>query len=110
MIQQAFVISVIGYFLCFAVLAVIWTVLSIMKKLMTEKKPAAVPEVKPAPEVKVVAENNDDDEIIAVLTAAIAASLNTSGSNLRIKSFKRLSSGLSRWGTTSVNENLINKL
>ncbi|MBQ3114991.1 MAG: OadG family protein [Clostridia bacterium] len=110
MITQAIVISVIGYFLCFAVLAVIWAVLALMRKLMeTSEKPAVVPEVKPQPEVKVAVENNDD-ELIAVLTAAVAASLNTSVSHLKIKSFKRLPSGLSRWGTASVNENLVNKL
>lgn len=111
MMTQAFVIGVIGYVLCFVVLAVIWAVLAILKLFMVKAdKPALAPQ--PEVQQQVVNNDNNDDEseLIAVLTAAIAMSLNTPASELRIKSFKRLPSGLTRWGTASVNENLLNRL
>ena len=113
--SQALVIACIGYMMCFIVLGIIWAVLAVMKKLMVpaEKKPAAkAPEVKkPAPAVQpTVVNNSDDDELIAVLAAAVAASLNTSVNGFKIKSFRRLPNGVSNWGAAAVNDNLSNKL
>ncbi len=111
MIEQALVIACIGYAMCFVVLAIIWGALSIMKFFMvpSEKKVKEQPKAEPVAAPQPVAAT-DDDELIAVLTAAIAASLNTSTYNLKIKSFRRLSNGASHWGTAGVNENLSNKL
>jgi len=113
--SQALVIACIGYMMCFVVLGIIWAVLAVMKKIMvpSEKKPAIeapkaetpVPVVQPA-----VVNNNDDDELVAVLAAAIAASLNTSVNGFKIKSFRRLPNGVSNWGMAAVNDNLSNKL
>lgn len=110
---QAIIVACIGYFLCFLVLAIIWGVLVIMKKLLSgSEKPAVKPEPVPVAEKPAVQESakTDDTELIAVLTAACAASLNTSAYNLKIKSFRQLSSGTNRWGMAGVNENLSNKL
>lgn len=113
--SQALVIACIGYMMCFVVLGTIWAVLALMKNLMvpSEKKPVAPAPVakKPAPVVQPVAVNNsDDDELIAVLAAAVAASLNTSVNGFKIKSFRRLPNGVSNWGMAAVNDNLANKL
>ena len=48
----------------------------------------------------------DDGELIAVLTAAIAASLNTSTYNLKIKSLKRIGSAPSSWRKAGIYETL----
>ena len=110
---QAVIVACIGYFLCFLVLAIIWGALVIMKKLLSgSEKPAEKPKPAPVSEKPVVQESAkaDDGELIAVLTAAVAASLNTSAYNLKIKSFRQLSGGVNRWGRAGVNENLSNKL
>lgn len=86
--------SVLGMLIIFLVLTLIWFVLEIMKKCFESKKsapaqvpeapaPAAVPEPVPAPQT-------DDGELIAVIAAAIAASLGTSPYNIKIKSYKRV--------------------
>lgn len=108
---QALAIACIGYLMCFIVLGIIWAVLACMKFFMvpSEKKPKKQAEIAPAVPAPQPAAN-DDEELIAVLTAAIAASLNTSSNNLKIKSFRRLSNGASHWGIAGVNENLSNKL
>lgn len=112
MIIQALVIALIGYAMCFIVLGIIWAVLACMKFFMvpSEKKAKKQAEAVPAAPVAVAPAAEDDEELIAVMTAAIAASLNTSSYNLKIKSFRRLSNGASHWSTAGVNENLSNKL
>jgi sodium pump decarboxylase gamma subunit len=44
-----------------------------------------------------ISNEEDDLELIAVITAAIAASLETSTDQLRIRSFKRINSNSSPW-------------
>ena len=111
--EQALIIACIGYLLCFVVLGVIWAVLAVMKNFFVtkEKTPEKAEPVvqKPSEPVK-ESVKSDDGELIAVLTAAVAASLNTSTYNLKIKSFRQLPNGVTRWGTAGVNENLANKL
>ena len=52
----------------------------------------------------------DKTELIAVLTAVISASLNTSTYNLNIKSYKRISNCSPVWNSISRIENTQNKL
>ncbi len=52
----------------------------------------------------------DEEEIVAVLTAAIAASLNMSSYNLRIKSFKRIGQSSPAWNFVGRKELLESKL
>ena len=78
--MKAAEVTLMGLGAVFAVLAVLWLVLSIFKlifvkdtatKSKTEEKKTAAPEPKPEPVA--VAEKTDDGELIAVITAAIAA-------------------------------------
>lgn len=48
----------------------------------------------------------DEEELIAVLTAAIAASLNTSTYNLKIKSFKRVAGRAPAWNKAGLNDTI----
>lgn len=52
----------------------------------------------------------DDSELIAVLTAAIAASLNTSTYNLHIKSYRQINNNSPAWNQLSRRENLLSRL
>lgn len=86
---QVLAVTVLGVVIVFSVLLIIMAVLYLMRYIApTEKKPKA--EVKSEP-AKAVKDDTDEDELVAVLTAAIAASIKTSTYNLRIKSYKRLS-------------------
>ncbi len=50
-----------------------------------------------------------EDELIAVLTAAVAASLNTSTYNLKIKSYRRIDKKAPAWNRAGVTETINNR-
>ena len=50
-----------------------------------------------------------EEELVAILTAAVAASLNTSTYNLRIRSYKRVGGLSSAWNRAGVNETINNR-
>ena len=100
--------TIIGLAIVFAVLIILMFVLKIMEKIFapkTEKKAEIVPPVSVVKQTEIVAAE-DDEEIIAVLTAAIAASLNTSTYNLRIKSFRRVVNNAPAWNKAGLNETI----
>ena len=100
--------TIIGLAIVFAVLVILMFVLKIMEKIFapkTEKKAEVVAPVSVVKQAEVV-ETEDDEEIIAVLTAAIAASLNTSTYNLRIKSFRRVANNAPAWNKAGLNETI----
>ena len=55
------------------------------------------------------ADDTDEEELIAVLTAAVAASLNTSTYNLRIKSYRRTDNKMPAWNKAGVTETINNR-
>ena len=95
--------TLLGMAMIFAVLSVLWGVLTIFKlifarepKKKVEKQPAAEPVVIPEPVV--VPEEADDTELIAILTAAIAAYEASNGNEVapggfRVVSFRRTNGG-----------------
>lgn len=109
-LSQGFPIAIIGYGMVFVVLAILWGVIELMRVFLTPKKPKVVEEVKTIqPETNDVVEDEvDEGELVAVLTAAIAASLNTSTYNLKIRSFKRIDTKNNSWSNASRND-AINK-
>ncbi len=109
-ITQGAVVAVIGICTVFTVLAILWGVLELMRVIFTAKgkkakapAPADVTQA-PAP-VTAPAPTEDEGELIAVLTAAIAASLNQSTCNLKIKSYRRVDSA-PIWNRTARLDNL----
>lgn len=111
-LSQGVPIAIIGYIMVFVVLAILWGIIELMRVALTAKKPKTVEkkveEVKTPEPVQAVAEEADEGELVAVLTAAVAASLNTSTYNLRIKSFKRIDTKNNAWSNASRND-AINK-
>ena len=114
---QVFVIGIVAVF---AVLAVLWGVLALFKiffydipekkkaeaaKKALENTPApAYPEVEP----EVAAPEEDDTQLIAVITAAIAAYTAQSGKSalpFRVVSYKRLK-GANGWNGADENETI----
>ena len=101
--------TVIGLAIVFAVLIIIMLVLQCFSVIFGEKKTKpAVQAAAPAPEVKAEPQVNkvDEKELIAVLTAAVAASLNTSTYNLQIKSYRRVEKNAPSWNKAGIRETI----
>lgn len=106
--------TVIGLSIVFAVLVILMIVLMLFKAIFYKdpsKKKAAPAET--AASVTVPAADTEKDmdetELIAVLTAAVAASLNTSTYNLRIKSYRRTDNKMPAWNKAGVTETINNR-
>lgn len=88
-IVQALAVTVFGMLTVFFVLIILMVILNVMKLFASSDEAEAKPEPEAAP-VKVQEKTEDEGELVAVLTAAIAASLGVKSSGLVIKSYKRL--------------------
>jgi len=96
--------TLLGMAMIFAVLSILWGVLAIFKLIFAKpepkKKAAPAPKAEPVviPEPVVVPEEADDGELIAILTAAIAAYEASNGNEVaeggfRVVSFRRANGG-----------------
>ncbi len=96
---QGIVVTILGVVVVFLILIILCIVLKVFEMLFAEKKsaPKAVSAPAPAPVAPAV---QDDTELIAVISAAIAASLNVNTSQFNIRSVKRLASSWSQAAKT----------
>ena len=104
---------VIGLGIVFGVLLILMIVLYLFGVIFDKRpKTAAAPvqDTVPEPEVQAEAIEEDEEELIAVLTAAIAASLNTSTYNLQIKSYRRVPTKRPAWNNAGLRETIGNRL
>ncbi|MCT4634285.1 MAG: OadG family protein [Firmicutes bacterium] len=91
-VTASLMVTVLGMGITFAALVVIWGVIALMSKLMA-------PKVINEP---VVIENkieDNDDELIAVISAAVATSMNTSEKNIVIKKIRKSGESISPWSS-----------
>ena len=115
--SEGLAITVIGLVIVFAVLIILWGFIALMRIVFakkTEGQDSAVertsaPEVKPEVTVSAVKEEENMDEIVAAITAAIASSLNTSTYRLKIRSIKRADSRVPAWNAAARRNNIENK-
>ncbi len=93
-IVEVLSVTAMGIIVVFAVLIILMIVLNFMKIFSKEKSVSRKENIK-TEEIKVSknieADNHDEEEFIAVLTAAVASAINTPVYYLKIKSYKRLS-------------------
>lgn len=96
--------TVLGMLITFSALLIIWGLINIMSSVIrsieNKGKQADVvsaPVVKPVAQVAPVAEE-DDEELIAVITAAVAASMNTSIHNIVVSNIVRVQDSTPAWG------------
>lgn len=109
--------TLLGLVIVFAVLVVLMIVLYLFKVVFykdpnKQKKNAAETAADNRATLTAdTAANNTiaEDELIAVLTAAVAASLNTSTYNLRIKSYRRIEDKRPVWNKAGINETIGNR-
>ena len=99
--------TLIGMGMIFAVLSILWAVLAVFKLIFAKPEPKkkAEPAVAaaPAPVEEVVYDQTDDQELIAVITAAVAAYIESenpgaANNGFRVVSFRRANGGKS-WNT-----------
>lgn len=107
-ISYGVVITIEGMLVVFAILILIMLAINAMSLLSGEKKSKKKSEVSQAVPIEETASQNavDEGELIAVLTAAVAACMGTSAASVNIKSYKKVSSA---WGNAAKREVLDNR-
>ena len=107
-LSEGLQVAGVGLIIVFSVLVILMLVLLAMKAIFSRpnKEQTKKADVQTTPvSGPVVADNTaSDDTLIAVLTAAVAASLGTSVSRLKIKSFKRVDNNASAWNKAGIND------
>lgn len=102
--------TVIGLAIVFAALIILMLVLVAMKYIFANDKKTAETTVPVIPTPSVVEKTEtDDEELIAIFAAAIAASLNTSTYNLKIKSYRRIDTNANAWQRAGLRETIDNR-
>ena len=107
-LAQGLSVTGVGLAIVFGVLVILMLVLMAMRKIFYKepaKAAAPAPAAAPAESAEAVPAA-DEGELIAVLTAAVAASLNTSTYNLQIKSYRRIGNNSPAWNKAGVNETI----
>ena len=105
-------VTVLGLAIVFSVLIVLMLILMLFKVIFykdPKKKTVKVEETAPEQTVEVSAPQMNEVELIAVITAAIAASLNTSTYNLQIKSYRRIEDKKPAWNKAGLRESINNR-
>lgn len=94
-------VAILGMAITFIALIILWGCILIMSNMLNTKKPkkeaVQVAKSTPAPQPAVVEEPQNNEELIAVITAAIAASLNTTTHNIIVKNILRVSDRSPAW-------------
>ncbi len=104
--------TVIGLAIVFSVLIILMIVLMLFKVIFyrTPKQHTETALLKDSKTNEIVqAMQDDEEELIAVLTAAVAASLNTSTYNLKIKSYRRIDNKIPSWNKAGLTETINNR-
>lgn len=110
-ITEGLLVTFTGLIIVFSVLAILMLVLMVMKSIFckTEKKEEPVKEVsKPVADIEpaqnFVVEEKDDLELVAVISAAIAMTLNVSSNSFVVKSYRRIKNNSPAWNRAGVTE------
>ena len=108
--------AIIGLSTVFSVLIILMIVITIMKAVFYKDPSKSASKViapesasSEIPAKPVKTDEIDDSELVAVITAAIAASLNTSTYNLRIKSLRRIDNNQPAWNRAGIRETINNR-
>ncbi len=105
-LSEGLQVTGIGLIIVFGVLIILMLVMMLMKVIFYRPEDGNTPKKAEAP-VTGAANGTpipDDSELIAVLTAAIAASLNTSTYHLNIKSYRRIDTTAPAWNRAGLRD------
>ncbi|WP_353094383.1 OadG family protein [Tissierella praeacuta] len=113
---DSLVITVFSMVVVFAGLIVLAMLISVLKKIGGEKKSEVVKKSpSPIESKETIVENveeslTNDEELVAVIAAAVAASLGISIPEVNIKSIRRIPQNSPAWATASRQEQIYGKL
>lgn len=98
-------VAALGMGVTFAVLIFLWFCIAAVTKIIgsaqnTGSKKEKITEVTPVTKVQSLEEVDEDEELIAVISAAIAASMNTSIHNIVVKNIVKVSDHSPSWSKT----------
>lgn len=105
-ISYGVVISIEGMLVVFAILILIMLTINAMKLFAGGNKDKKTVAEVPTDAADYAEDTVDEGELIAVLTAAVAACMGTSTASVNIKSYKKVSSA---WGNAAKREILDNR-
>ena len=107
-------VILLGMGITFIALVLIWMITVLMSRIIREmeksqeiKKVPNVPNPTVAPTTEkpiALVETEDDEELIAVISAAIAATLNTSMNSIRVTNIRRVPDNTPTWGKVGRND------
>ncbi len=105
-ISASLFVTLLGMIITFTALIVLWGLTTMYSKMVqnaeAKKKEGAVVAVKPqapaAPAPAAVEPKEDEEELVAVISAAIAAQMGTSMHNIVVRNIVRVADATPAWG------------
>lgn len=93
-------VALLGMIVTFVALMIIWGLILTMTKLVGEAQQKKAVQITKVPTPKVIVEEakENQEELIAVITAAVAASMNTSTHNIVVRNIVRIPDTTPAWG------------
>ena len=107
-IAAALIVALLGMLITFIVLILLWGLIGIMTKVLDRPKkqqPEAAPIVA-KPDTPIATEEEEDDALIAVISAAIAASIQRPIQTIVVKNIKRTTDRMPAWASVAKHEQL----
>lgn len=114
-IGDSLIITAFSMVVVFILLIIISVIISVLKNIGVEKKkePTIVvaPTISKEVEAKdAVIDTQNDEELVAVISAAIAASMGVKIPEINIKSIRRIPQSIPTWGVAGRQEQVYSKL
>lgn len=105
-IPESLLITLMSMAIVFLTLLVISFMLDLFKKFFYKEPKKEVKVVETRPQVEEVQEESNDEELVAVIAAAIAAHTSNSIENINIKSIRRVAQNSTAWTMAGRNEQI----
>ncbi len=100
---------IMGMGITFAVLIILMFVIMVQQKLLAPRVAAPVKTVQAARVSDAPVSGSDNNELIAVITAAVAASIGTAAGNIVIKNVQRVRDNAPGWFKSGITEQMNNR-
>lgn len=113
---DSLIITVFSMSVVFAVLILIAYLIKLLKAISTDEKEKQVENIKQEAVVNKVdeiiedSEQADDEELVAVISAAVAASLGVSIPEINIKAIRRINQPIPSWAQAGRTEQIMKRL
>ncbi len=105
------IVAILGMAITFAVLIILWGLIGVMTRMLhrpqkqSEEK-IMTPQVEPQKTQQTINKDNEDEELVAVITAAVAASLKKPVETIVVRNIKRSTERMPAWANVAKYEQL----